>query len=209
MLKMLAKLNGNSPIDKLSNLEAIASTIITVLIGLYAVLLGPELPPFIKNLFNNTFFRIAILFLVVVRGNTDPGLAIIISIAFVLTLQFINTDKFTNITPNEVDDTFTDEEEEFTNNVDGFVENEVQFADYVVDAFTDEEDEDVIDAFTNDEEDEGVIDAFTNDEDVIDAFANDEEDEDVIDAFANDEEELEDIVDAFTNDEEELEDNEY
>jgi hypothetical protein len=65
------------------------STTITIALGLYAALLGPDLPPFIKDLFNNTIFRIFILFLVVVRGNQDPKMAIMIAVAFVLTLDYI------------------------------------------------------------------------------------------------------------------------
>lgn len=65
------------------------STIITVALALYASLLGPELPQYVKDLFNNTIFRIFILFMVVVRGNQDPKMAIMIAIAFVLTLDFI------------------------------------------------------------------------------------------------------------------------
>lgn len=65
------------------------STGITIMLGLYAALLGPNLPPFVQKLFTNTIFRICVLFLVVVSGNKDPKLAIMIAIAFVLTLDFI------------------------------------------------------------------------------------------------------------------------
>jgi hypothetical protein len=65
------------------------STAITIGLGLYAALLGPNLPTFVKDLFQNTLFRILILFLVIVRGNKDPKMAIIISIAFILTLDYI------------------------------------------------------------------------------------------------------------------------
>lgn len=65
------------------------STAITVGLGLYAALLGPELPPFVKDLFSNTIFRILVLFLVVVRGNKDPKMAIMIAVAFVLTLDYV------------------------------------------------------------------------------------------------------------------------
>lgn len=73
------------------------STVITLALALYAALLGPNLPTFVKDLFNNTIFRIFILFLVVVRGNKDPKMAIMIAVAFVLTLDFIyaNTAKET------------------------------------------------------------------------------------------------------------------
>lgn len=65
------------------------STVITIALGLYAALLGPELPDMVKDLFNNTIFRIIVLFLVVVRGNRDPKMAIMIAVAFVLTLDYI------------------------------------------------------------------------------------------------------------------------
>ena len=65
------------------------STAITIGLGLYAALLGPNLPKFVKDLFTNTLFRILVLFLVVVRGNKDPQMAIMIAVAFVLTLDYI------------------------------------------------------------------------------------------------------------------------
>jgi hypothetical protein len=65
------------------------STAITVALGLYAALLGPELPQYVKDLFNNTIFRIFVLFIVVVKGNQNPKMAIMIAVAFVLTLDYI------------------------------------------------------------------------------------------------------------------------
>jgi hypothetical protein len=65
------------------------STTVTLALGLYASLLGPELPDAVKKLFTNTIFRILILFLVVVRGNKDPKMAIMVAVVFVLTLDYI------------------------------------------------------------------------------------------------------------------------
>ncbi len=80
------------------------STTITIGLGLYAALLGPNLPKFVKDLFSNTLFRILILFLVVVRGNKDPQMAIMIAIAFVLTLDYIHVkdikEKFAEACPS-------------------------------------------------------------------------------------------------------------
>lgn len=77
------------------------SAAITIFIGLYAALLGPELPPVVVNLFKNTLFRIFVLFLVVVRANKDPKMSIMIAVAFVLTLDYIYTmeakENFTNV----------------------------------------------------------------------------------------------------------------
>ena len=65
------------------------SSILTLIVVLYATFLSPELPKSIKDLFNNTIFRMFILFLVVIKGNTDPSLAIIIAVAFVLTMDYV------------------------------------------------------------------------------------------------------------------------
>ena len=65
------------------------TTSITIILGLYAALLGPNLPPFVQKLFTNTIFRIIVLFLVVVSGTKEPKLAIMIAVAFVMTLDYV------------------------------------------------------------------------------------------------------------------------
>ena len=65
------------------------STGITLVIGLYASLLGPNLPSFIKKLFDNVVFRILVLFLIAVRANNDPAMSIVMAVAFILTLDYI------------------------------------------------------------------------------------------------------------------------
>ena len=91
------------PITNLNNNQYI-SLILTVLLILYASFLGPNVNPFIKSLFNNTIFKIIVLFLLVVRGNNNPLLSIVTVIAFVLTLNYISldksTEKFTNTRKN-------------------------------------------------------------------------------------------------------------
>ena len=65
------------------------STALTIMIGLYAATLGPNLPSFVKDLFSNSIFKIIVLFLVVVRANKNPTMAITIAIAFVMTLDYL------------------------------------------------------------------------------------------------------------------------
>jgi hypothetical protein len=64
-------------------------TAITIIFALYSSLLGTTLPPLLKDLFNNTIFRIIVLFFIVVTANKDPTVSIITSIAFILTLDNI------------------------------------------------------------------------------------------------------------------------
>ena len=79
--------------ESLNNPYVIAA--LTILITMYAASIRPELPPFIKQLFNNPLFRIVILFLVVVRANKNPTLALMIAIGFTLTVNFITEQEMT------------------------------------------------------------------------------------------------------------------
>lgn len=65
------------------------STAITIVIGLYASMLGPNLPQFVKDLFKNMLFKIFVLFLIMYRANKDPSMSIVIAVAFILTLDYI------------------------------------------------------------------------------------------------------------------------
>ena len=90
--------------------------ILTLFIVLYASMIGPELPNVVKNLFSNTIFKMFILFLVIIMGSTEPKLAIIIAIAFVLTMDFLyihdTKEAFynvaTNVPINSTDDKVVD-----------------------------------------------------------------------------------------------------
>jgi hypothetical protein len=64
---------------------------LTLVIVLYSTMLHPDLPTPVKDLFKNTIFKIAVLLLVLIKGQTEPVLALVIAIAFVLTMDFIYT----------------------------------------------------------------------------------------------------------------------
>lgn len=66
------------------------SIILSVLLAVYGGLAAPALPPFIKKLFENEIFRIVILALIVYKGQRDPQLAIMIAVAFVVTMNYLN-----------------------------------------------------------------------------------------------------------------------
>lgn len=69
----------------------VVSVILALFIGLYALNLGKmELPPYIRNLFNNTIFRIVFLSLLLVyRLDNAPHVALAVALAFVLTLDYL------------------------------------------------------------------------------------------------------------------------
>jgi predicted neutral ceramidase superfamily lipid hydrolase len=64
--------------------------ILSTFMLLYIVTIRPELPSYIKNLFNNPIFRIVVLFIIVMKANKDPTFSLIIAVAFVITLNFLS-----------------------------------------------------------------------------------------------------------------------
>lgn len=66
------------------------STTIKVLIGLYAAFAAPKLPPSLVSLMDNVIVRIAFAFVIVLTATRDPSIALMIAIAFIITLQTAN-----------------------------------------------------------------------------------------------------------------------
>jgi len=64
--------------------------ILSIVTALYIASLTTSLPKFVSVLFNNPIFRVVVLFLVVVRGNKDPVFSLLLGIAYVSTLIFLN-----------------------------------------------------------------------------------------------------------------------
>ena len=53
---------------------------IKILLGLYAALAAPKLPPSLANLIDNTFSRIGFAFIIVYMATRDPGIAILVAV---------------------------------------------------------------------------------------------------------------------------------
>ena len=72
------------------------STALKVFIGLYAAFAAPKLPPTLVNLMDNTLVRIAFAFVIVLTATRDPSLAIMVAVAFIITLQTANKYRLIN-----------------------------------------------------------------------------------------------------------------
>lgn len=72
------------------------STALKVFIGLYAAFAAPKLPPTLVNVMDNTLVRIAFAFVIVLTATRDPSLAIMIAVAFIITLQTANKYRLIN-----------------------------------------------------------------------------------------------------------------
>ncbi len=66
------------------------STTIKVLIGLYAAFAAPKLPASLVDLMDNILVRIGFAFVIVLVATRDPSIALMIAIAFIVTLQTAN-----------------------------------------------------------------------------------------------------------------------
>ena len=71
-----------------------SSAIITLFLVLYGGLAAPKFPSFVADLFENAFFRIIVLSLIVYKGNRDPSMALMIAVGFTVTLNMINKKDF-------------------------------------------------------------------------------------------------------------------
>jgi hypothetical protein len=80
--------------DKLFDNEIIA-VIVALFVVLYAFNLGKmQLPCYIKNLFNNTIFRILFLSLLLIYNfESAPHVALTVALVFVLTLEYMSHDE--------------------------------------------------------------------------------------------------------------------
>ena len=72
------------------------NTALKVFLVLYAALAAPKFPPRLAFLMDNIFVRIGISFLIVFMALRDPGLALVIAVAFIITLQTANKLKLIN-----------------------------------------------------------------------------------------------------------------
>jgi len=74
--------------------QDLISAVFYVVVILYLTSMSPQLPPMVKDLYKNNIFRVIILFMILVLVNISPGMALIVSIAFVVTMNNLRIDYF-------------------------------------------------------------------------------------------------------------------
>jgi len=74
----------------------IISGTLNILLILYAGLIAPELPEFMKTFFNSIPGKILIVALIAITANKNTTVSLLIAIAFVLTINFMDTEKYAN-----------------------------------------------------------------------------------------------------------------
>lgn len=68
--------------------------VFSILMLMYATQIRQPLPQFMMDLFQNPIFRVAILFLILVRGYKDIQFSLIVSVAFILIMNIVNEQLF-------------------------------------------------------------------------------------------------------------------
>ena len=89
----------NTSENELNNLfdNKYLSGVLKIFLISYACIISPKLPQSILQLLDNTIVKLLIIFAIVYIARRDFTIALLISIAFVITLQIINKNKLTDL----------------------------------------------------------------------------------------------------------------
>ena len=80
---------GENILDKLLSNEYVLTSL-KVFLALYAAMAAPRLPSEVLNLFSNPLVKIAWAAVIVILATKKPDLALIVAVAFVVTLETLN-----------------------------------------------------------------------------------------------------------------------
>ena len=71
--------------------------LLAIFLAMYGPRLSPKLPKTVRNLFNNNYFRFAVILLVIYMSNNDLSMALIITIGFVLVMSLANSQEIEEV----------------------------------------------------------------------------------------------------------------
>jgi hypothetical protein len=92
-------------------------TVIGLFLALYAALAAPVLPPSVTKIFKNTWFKLAFMFLIGYMATKNASVAIISSVALLVTLQTLASQETTDIVVAAVESKIESNIEKFENNI--------------------------------------------------------------------------------------------
>lgn len=97
----------NQTIGPLYNKQNLSSDIFTGLVYLllivYASQIAPQLPVQLKSLFQNTYFKLLAFFLILYLSKYRPSIALLVAVAFVLSVNYANTGKLLEMMQGNLD----------------------------------------------------------------------------------------------------------
>ena len=74
--------------------------IIVLIITMYAAQVAPQLPKTVTNVFNNSFFKLFFMILILWVAQINPTISILIAVAFLLTVNYANNKTFFEMLDN-------------------------------------------------------------------------------------------------------------
>lgn len=80
----------NSLIKQGEEEDNFAPSFILLLFIVYLVLVLPKLPTFVAILFENTIFRIIVIYYIIQTGNKNPKLSLMIAFTFLIIIHTLN-----------------------------------------------------------------------------------------------------------------------
>jgi hypothetical protein len=94
----------NTTFSKTLGYNNIVSGIVYFLILLYISMLSPEVPPVVQTLFKNAFFKVFVFTIIMWSAKIDPLTAILLSVAFLVTMNYVNNKPLWEFVDNVVVD---------------------------------------------------------------------------------------------------------
>lgn len=95
----------NTTFSKTLGYNNIVSGIVYFLILLYISMLSPEVPPMVQTLFKNAFFKVFVFTVIMWSAKIDPLTAILLSVAFLVTMNYVNNKPLWEFVDNVVTET--------------------------------------------------------------------------------------------------------
>ena len=101
--------------DNMKTVVSVLSTVLALFLILYASLAAPKLPKSVSNVFDNVWFKLLFMFLIAYMATKDLPVAIISSIALLVTLQTLSAQRTTDVVVKEVKSNVENFREYFAN----------------------------------------------------------------------------------------------
>jgi len=104
---ILKKIKANIDIKKLTS-NPMLYGLLSMFLSMYGPRLSPKLPPVIKDMFNNKYFRFCIILLITYLTSKNLQLALIVSIGFCLITSYTNSKDVEETFLSEIRENYSD-----------------------------------------------------------------------------------------------------
>ena len=104
---ILKKIKANIDIKRLTS-NPMLYGLLSMFLSMYGPRLSPKLPPVVKDMFNNKYFRFCIILLITYLTSKNLQLALIVSIGFCLITSYTNSKDVEETFLSEIQENYSD-----------------------------------------------------------------------------------------------------